>query len=205
MPKGLNNRKKINAKEERLKRVAVLYKRGYTFRQIREEILKDPDAKTYSLQTVKRDVDSLLKEWRECRIEDTDLAVQAELEKINDQERELWEAWDKSKTDFKTKLQRQKAEKGNGRGGGDKLTQEKTEKDEINFGDARYQAELTKLGQERRKLLGLYAAEKKEITGKDGSPIFNGFDTFMAGCLEVAENDAETNEAIKQETTDSAG
>lgn len=192
--------------------VAELYKKSYSYPKIKTEVMKRLGLETYSLKTVHGDVQSLLKEWRQTRIEDMDLALQVELERIDSQITELWEAWEKSKTDHKTKHQKQKGELGAGiskKGELDSTIRtthiEKTEKEEINFGDARYQAEITRLGIERRKLLGLYAAEKKELTGKDGSPLFNGFDAFMANCLELADTDKETNEATQQEAVNSAG
>lgn len=164
--------------------VGELYKKGYSMREIREEVLRRGEKETYSLRTVKNDVDTLLAEWRSTRIEDMDLAIQLELERIDKQIRELWEAWDKSKTDHKSKSKKQsgiaaRGGKAVGPGGDIKDADakiqttaiEQTEKEEINFGDARYQAEITKLGVERRKLLGLYAPEKKELTGKDGKEL----------------------------------
>jgi hypothetical protein len=178
------NRTAKQIKESRLVLVGELYKKGYSFRDIREEVLRRGDFNTYSLATVKNDVDTLLKDWRKTRIDDVDLAIQLELERIDRQLRELWEAWDKSKTDHKSKSKKQSGvavkdgktvnQKGQLTDGADKIKTtsiEQTEKEEINFGDARYQNEITKLGVERRKLLGLYAPEKKELTGKDGKDL----------------------------------
>lgn len=162
------NKKSKQARELRLALVAKYYRRGFTFRQIQEAVMRDLSVSTYSLSTIKKDVDMLLNESRAARITDMDIAIQAELDRIAEQERELWEAWDKSKTDLLIKRQKQKLSSIEG---GNKKESEETRIEEVNFGDARYQAEITKLGQERRKLLGLYAAVKNEITGKDGKPL----------------------------------
>lgn len=76
--------------------IAGLYKRGYSYREIREEVMARLDLKAYSLQTVHKDVNRLLAEWRETRIENMDYAVQLELERIDEIIKEAWDAWDKS-------------------------------------------------------------------------------------------------------------
>jgi hypothetical protein len=171
-------------KEARLVIVGELYKRGYNMRQIREEVMKRENLQTYSVSTVKSDVDHLLAEWRKTRIDDVDAAIQLELEAIDAQIQELWIAWDRSKTDQKLKSKKQSgvaARGGKAVGPGGALTDaeakiqttaiEQTEKEEILFGDPRYQDLINKLRIERRKLLGLYAPEKKELTGKDGKEL----------------------------------
>ncbi|AMQ00944.1 hypothetical protein AY601_4093 [Pedobacter cryoconitis] len=166
-------------REARMVIVGELYKRGFSFREIREEVIKRGDQDTYSLSTVKKDVDILLKEWRKTRIADVDQAIQLELESINTQIRECWYAWDRSKTDHKVKSKKQSgiAAKGSKSvapdgsiADGDTKIQttaiEQTEKDQMVFGDPRYQDLINKLGMERRKLLGLYAVDKSELTLK---------------------------------------
>ncbi|WP_214228619.1 hypothetical protein [Pedobacter sp. B4-66] len=209
MGKNDPNLKAKQKREHRLVLVADLHKRGYSFRVIRERVLEEfPAIITYSLATVKKDVDFLLTEARKARLEDTQIAIQLELERIDMQLVELWEAWDKSKKDNKLTSKKQsgtaakatpvkvvdskgalKDEVDDANTGIKTTSIEQTIKDNINYGDPRYQDLIYKLGIERRKILGHYAAEKKEITGKDGSPIFNGFDAFMAQCEELANND----------------
>lgn len=171
------------AKEARLVIVGELYKKGYTYRQIREEVMNSTGKKTYSLDTVKNDVDSLLAEWRKTRIDDVDMAIQLELAAIDRQLIELWQAWDRSKTDHKVKSKKQSGVAIKDKGasvitpdgdveedeGKNKIVTrsiEQTEKDEVNFGDPRYQDLINKLRMERRKLLGLYAVDKSELTLK---------------------------------------
>lgn len=167
-------RKKL--KEARLVVVGELYKKGYSMREIREEVLKRGEKETYSLRTVKNDVDTLLAEWRKTRLDDVDMAIQLELDAINDQIKELWIAWDRSKTDQKLKSKKQSgiaAKGGKAVSATGSLTDtdsriqttaiEQSEKDQIQFGDPRYQDLINKLRMERRKLLGLYAADKSEL------------------------------------------
>ena len=141
-------RKRHQLKISRLEIVAQLYKRGYSVRKIQSEVMKRLDLATYSTATVQRDINTLLNEWREQRLTDVDLALQLELERIDDAIRELWEQWEKSKTNYTKTARKQK----------------------VSPGREDAQGQCQQLA-ERRKLLGLYAATKTEVTGKDGTPL----------------------------------
>lgn len=149
----------------RLEIVAKLYKRGYSYadiqREVREQLGMD---KGYSLRTVHKDVHTLLEEWKETRIEDVDKAIQAELVRLNEMEKEAWQEWDKSKQDHEKK--RAKQQKTSGEGGDDAVRMEQQREEVIGFGDPRYLDIVHKCGIERRKILGLYAPEKKDISGE---------------------------------------
>ena len=140
----------------RLDIIAQLYKRGYSYREIREEVMARLDLQAYSLQTVHKDVNRLLAEWRETRIENFDHAVQLELERIDEVIKEAWAAWDKSKTDYERKKAKQQ---------GVTVKMEQQKEEVICYGDPRYLEVIHKNLTERRKLLGLYSPEKKEVTG----------------------------------------
>ena len=88
-------------KAARLEIVSQLYKRGYSVRAIRAEVMRRLDLKTYSTGTVHGDIKTLLEEWRESRLDDMDDALQLELTRIDETVRELWEQWEKSKEDYK--------------------------------------------------------------------------------------------------------
>ena len=153
----------------RLEIVSTLYKRGYSYRKIKEEVMKRLDLQTYSLQTVKRDIQTLLDEWRESRLEDTDELVTLELARIDDTCRELWEQWEKSKTDYNKTQRKQKGSPSRDAETGQTSIRtyqtERTETDVQSLGDPSYISEIRKQLEERRKLLGLYAPEKKELSG----------------------------------------
>lgn len=153
----------------RLDIIAQLYKRGYSYREIREEVMARLDLQAYSLQTVHKDVNRLLSEWRETRIENTDHAVQLELERIDELIKEAWEAWDKSKVDYERSRQKMQGVPGgdgeSGEGGIVTVKMEQTKENVNSCGDPRYLEVIHKNLVERRKLLGLYSPEKKEITG----------------------------------------
>lgn len=152
----------------RLDIIAGLYKRGYSYREIRNEVMARLDLQSYSLQTVHKDVNRLLGEWRKTRIENIDYALQLELQRIDDLIKEAWEAWDKSKTDYERKKAKQHGVPNVGENkDGSILTVKMEQQNEevICYGDPRYLEIIHKLLIERRKLLGLYAPEKRDIQG----------------------------------------
>lgn len=163
------DKKQNQMKLARLEIVSTLYKRGYSYRKIKKEVMTRLDLKTYSLQTVKRDIQTLLDEWRESRLEDTDELVTLELARIDDTCRELWEQWEKSKTDYnKTERKQKGSPSRDAQSGQTSIRTYQTERKEtevIALGDPAYIAEIRKQLEERRKLLGLYAPEKKELSG----------------------------------------
>ncbi len=153
--------------------VAQLFKRGYSYTEIRHEVMARLDLASYSLSTVCKDVNTLLEEWRKCRIENLDYALQLELQRIDDLIKEAWEAWEKSKEDGVEKTSKQKGvpipEGEDGEGGGvATISMEQTQKELRPCGDPRYLDMIHKLLIERRKLLGLYAPEKRELDHKGG-------------------------------------
>ena len=163
------DKKRNQLKLARLEIVAQLYKRGYSIRKIQSEVVKRLELKTYSLATVHKDIQTLLDEWRENRIEDMDAALQLELERIDDTVRELWEQWEKSKTDYTKTAGKQKGSPTRDNQTGQTSIRtyqtERTETEVIRLGDPSYISEIRQQLAERRKLLGLYAPEKKDISG----------------------------------------
>lgn len=182
MGKGNNDRaaktrlRRFNAaKLLRMDILSGLYKRGYSYREMRLEVMSRLNLKTYSLQTVKEDISSLLEEWRNTRIEDLDLALQLELERINTLIKEAWEAWEKSKENYKRVKNAQKGipgtpeldEDGNEKPGQIATVEmRQNSEDVVCYGDPRYLDVINRLLIERRKLLGLYSPEKHEMSGE---------------------------------------
>ncbi|WP_138481581.1 hypothetical protein [Dyadobacter bucti] len=163
--------------------VAECYKRGMTIRQTCEAVMKQMSLDgPPSTKTIFNDRDFLLKEWKKERIQDVDDMLQLELTRIDDIIIELWEAWKKSKTDYKSKFSKQKGELPAGVSHDRDIDKEERkrikatyaergEREEIMFGDPRYLSEIRFQLIERRKLLGLYAPEKKEVTGAGGKDL----------------------------------
>lgn len=162
-------------REARREIVAELYRKGYSIRQICKEVMRRLNVPSCSTRSVHKDIQVLLEEWRESRIEDTDAAVQLELERIDATIRELWEQWEKSKTDYSKTTEKRKGAPRKAEGDRKERIRtyniERTETEVVCVGDVSIIAEIRHQLMERRKLLGLYAPEKREVTGKDGADL----------------------------------
>lgn len=162
-------KKQSQIKLARLEIVAAMYKRGHSYRQIQAEVMKRLDLKAYSLQTIHADIKTLLEEWRECRIDDMDAALQLELERIDDTVRELWSQWEKSKEDYYRSTNTRRGAPSKGKDKNDNSIEtysvEEQRTNVVGLGNPAYIAEIRQQLTERRKLLGLYAPEKKDISG----------------------------------------
>lgn len=197
------HQKQNQIKQARLEIVAQLYKRGWTQRKIQAEVMRRLDLPTYSLNTVHRDIRCLLDEWRESRLDDMDDALQLELSRIDDTVRELWEQWEKSKEDYtRTQMKRRGMPASRNQNGqnvqnqegqnqnSDRirtlLVEEKTQ-NVVGLGNPSYIAEIRQQLAERRKLLGLYAPEKRDV---QGSMSFASF-LMESGALDEAEKQSE--------------
>lgn len=158
------DRRKQQIRQARLEIVSELYKRGYSLRKITEEVKRRLNIPKLAVSTTYNDVQTLLKEWRESRIENIDQALQLELERIDDTTAELWEQWDKSKTETqKTTTTRSGRIKGKGNAGieTDAVSESRTKV--RGLGNPAYIAEIRQQLIERRKLLGLYAPEARQV------------------------------------------
>ncbi len=166
----MKKKTKKDYEKERLLRmdiIATLYKRGNSYRAIREEVMARLNLETYSLKTVSKDVHLLLKEWREERLSNIDDALQLELTRIDEIVKEAWSAWERSKGNYEKNKQRMKGLPNEDNVDGGILTTEleQTKENGNNYGDPRYLDVVHKNLIERRKLLGLYKPEKKEVSG----------------------------------------
>lgn len=168
-------KKRRQIKEGRLEVIAQLYKRGFTIRAIKAELMKRFDLKALSTATIHRDIQTLINEWRESRLANIDDALQLELSRIDDIVKELWEQWEKSKEDY-TRTQRKRkgaptknntenSEENNEGGSIKTFSIEEQTQQVIGLGNPAYIAEIRQQLSERRKLLGLYAPEKRDIKG----------------------------------------
>ncbi len=190
------NQKRNQVKLARLEIVAKLYKRGYSIRKIRDEVMRRLDLPTYSLQTVHKDVRSLLDEWRESRLDDLDDALELELQRIDDTVRELWEQWEKSKTDYSKTESKQKGSPSRDKDTGQTTIRtfqtERKETEVVSLGNPAYISEIRQQLAERRKLLGLYAPEKKDVQGGISFASF----LMESGALDDAERSINENTPI---------
>ncbi len=165
---SMANRRRQQAKLARLEIVSEMYLRQNTVRQIRAEVMKRLGLATYSIATVQKDIKEVLKELQETRLDNMEYALQLELERIDDACRELWEQYNRSKEDRKEKTTERKGVPTFGSDSAATKTTEvkQKERDILGLGDPRYIAEIREQLKERRKLLGLYAPEKKEVSGE---------------------------------------
>lgn len=190
------NQKRNQVKLARLEIVAKLYKRGYSIRKIRDEVMRRLDLPTYSLQTVHKDVRTLLDEWRESRLDDLDDALELELQRIDDTVRELWEQWEKSKTDYSKTESKQKGSPSRDKDTGQTTIRtfqtERKETEVVSLGNPAYISEIRQQLAERRKLLGLYAPEKKDVQGGISFASF----LMESGALDDAERSINENTPV---------
>lgn len=175
-----NTQRRNHLKEGRKEIEAPLYKRGWSIAKIAEEVCRRLNT-TCSTRTVWNDINELLEEWRSARISDVDQRLQLELERIDDAVAELWEQWDKSKEDWIREHNKRigvpvPVNDGQQQQNGENteivtVKRENLTENVVGLGNPAYIAEIRQQLTERRKLLGLYAATKTEVTGKDGSPL----------------------------------
>lgn len=120
---------------------------------------------TYSTATVQNDIKTILEELQQQRLDNAEYNLQLELERIDETCRELWAQWEKSKEDYVRVMKKRKGIPTFGDDGGKpKTTAIETNESFIQgLGNVAYIAEIRQQLQERRKLLGLYAPEKKEF------------------------------------------
>lgn len=163
----MQNKRRNDIRPKRIAIVSELKLKHYTVRQIRAEVMKRLDLSTYSMSTVQGDIQACLKEWQEERLDNTEQLVTEQLAIISNTCRELWEQWEKSKEDYvRTKKKRKGIPQFGDDGGKTKTTSiETTENTVIGLGNVAYIAEIRAQLQEYRKLLGLYAPEKRELSG----------------------------------------
>lgn len=119
-----------------------------------------PAEQHISRQQVSSDIKAMRKAWTDEVKQRGDDIIGRDLMVIEQLEREAWEAWEKSK-----KEQVKKSTRKNSDGGGGEYTT-MTASTLSSYGDPRFLAEIRSLIAERAKLLGIYAPEKKLISGK---------------------------------------
>lgn len=180
-------------KQGRLAIVAELYKKGYTVRAIRAEVMKRLNLATYAVSTVQSDIQTLLDEWRKYRVRNMDDLLELELARIDDTCKELWEQWEESKRDYVKERETHKGAPSQDANSGQRQVKtfavERSTENVHGLGNTSYIAEIRQQLIERRKLLGLYAPEKKDV---QGSLSFASF-LMESGMIDEAEKDIAAN------------
>jgi len=151
--------------------IAGLYLKGVPQYVIAEEVQSRMDI-SCSRQQVTADIHVLIEEWRESAKRDIETAKMQELAKIDSLEREYWEAWEKSKTDYKQRYVKRK---------GVNMTddererfiadeEERGQKEMIIFGDPRFLQGVQWCINKRCEIFGVNAPIEITSTIKGGFP-----------------------------------
>lgn len=182
-----STQKRRQIREARLQIVSELRLQGKSVRQIADAVtarLQLP--KKVSTFTIHSDIKLLLQQWREDNNHNTEEWVQMEVARVDMLIAELFEAWEKSKTDYEQIRQRQERghfevpateEAEGGKPNGKRripspyIKQVQSKESVTNYGNVGYISEIRKLLEYRAKLLGLYAPDRREITGANGQPL----------------------------------
>lgn len=147
--------------------IAKLTRRGYDLKLIAKELAK---VRPYTLSyvTIFNDLKKIRAEWKANTLRDIGAIQEQELKGLDDQERECWAAWEKSKLTAEKKKQRVRT--GAGAGGAGQVA-ERSEEREEQCGDPSFQRLILDIREKRAKILGLNAPEKTELSGPNGGPI----------------------------------
>lgn len=182
-----STQKRRQIREARLQIVSELRLQGKSVRQIAEAVttrLQLP--KKVSTFTIHNDIKLLLQQWREDNNHNTEEWVQMEVARVDMLIAELYTAWERSKTDYEQVRQKQerghfelpateaaedKPAKGKRKIPSPYVKQVQSRENVINYGHVGYISEIRKLLEYRARLLGLYAPDRKELTGANGQPL----------------------------------
>jgi hypothetical protein len=144
-------RRKKAERQADLVLIAEMYVKNETVRTIAERLNKIRDYKI-SFQTVHNDIQSILEEWRNRKEDMVTSHVAIELEKSLVRERKIWEAWEKSESNLKSKRTKKKGNKSGTE------SMEIQEDEEEGIGYYKFMELMQKEADFRCKLLGSFAA-----------------------------------------------
>jgi hypothetical protein len=188
---------------ERRRKVAALAVKGYNQKQIAQELGLPPGAAGQVM--VSKDLQAVRKEWQQSAVKDFDGAKVQQLAKLAELERELWAAWERSKSEaVETKVLRQLRKRVLGRGGEDgeegdtprdPSLPEETVTEEVGRrkehsrkqrdGNPAFAQAILHVVQEENELYGLKVKDNSPST----SPPVVAFDVREAGTDEQAEGE----------------
>ena len=164
MPKQIRTLKdKQTAIIQRLEIVAPLWRKNYSEREIRVEVMRRLGLQHLSSGTVHADIKRLLKEYQKERLDNVEERVTAELARLDLVIREAWEQWEESKKPWRDVQQTDYGipSTPDGDEGGTKPTSIQAVKavrktaTERGIGDPRYLDIIIRALERRAKLLGL--------------------------------------------------
>ena len=153
-------------KDQRLFDMAAIERwrvQGKTVRQIADLLAQERPYQISPTQVFK-DLKRIEADWIERAQKDIAALKARELRGLDEQESELWAAWEKSKLDA------EKTTEENGSGATGPWTKSSTVK-ERQCGDVSFQNAILAVRAQRAKLLGLEAPSKSELSGPAGVPL----------------------------------
>jgi hypothetical protein len=149
-----------------LNTVSDLLLRGATFCEIRESVLAKHN-KDFSIDQIRKYRDTCHDIWKNELIANFDEVLSKDLARIDYQEKILWEALDESRKG-KKRIHRESTSS-NGEAKSVTFNSESESEDlELSGIDMKIFEKIMELNKERRKLLGIYAPERKEATNGGG-------------------------------------
>lgn len=146
--------------------VSDMLLRGSTYTEIREAILVSHN-KDFSIDQIRKYKDTCHDLWKNELIANFDEVLSKDLARIDYQEKILWEALDESRKG-KKRIHRESTSS-NGEAKSVTFNSESESEDlELSGIDMKIFEKIMELNKERRKLLGIYAPERKEATNGGG-------------------------------------
>ena len=182
------------ALEDRRQLVAGLYLRAWSMRAIAVEV-------DIGLGTVSRDIQAVIAEWREQRLDDIDAYQTTELSRIAKLEQTYWEAWDRSVGESRRTVTESVTSSALVGGVeepvqvGPKRNRAQITKEDEN-GDPRFLAGVQWCIDRRCKILGLDAPQDVNLT------ILGGLAAKLVGAIREyvpEEQQAEAAEAVREQ------
>ena len=149
---------------ERRPRVAAMYLAGKYQSEIAAEF-------GVNQSTISRDLEVMKQAWQESALVKFDEIKARELARIDELEREYWQAWQDSKEDAETVTEKMKANKGKVEGKQEVIAGERTTVTRGQTGNPSFLQGVQWCIEQRLKIFGVYAAVKSELTGADGGAI----------------------------------
>ena len=147
-------------REESLHRIASLYLQQWTQAEIAREV-------GLSQGMISNDLKLIQKRWREETAFNLDEAKSMELARLDTLEREYWAAWERSKSERAKKRQETDGKAKDGKPNVKKLSIQMEQRD----GNPAFLDGVRNCIADRRKLLGLDAPTKSELTGANGGAL----------------------------------
>ena len=148
-----------------------MYAKGFNDEQI-QRVVNEKYNLEWNMTQVRTMKTLIRKLWRAQMAHDMNEQITEEVNAINVQIKECWEAWERSKKGTLSKTTRKAESQGDVPGSENTYSLEETLlKEDTNTGEVKYMSLINELGKEKRKLLGLYAPEKKEVKGNGNTAI----------------------------------